>query len=159
MPVKKVPAASSSILDVLERVLDRGIVIDAWVGVSLAGIRLLEFDTRIIVASLDTYLSRGQELSIVLGANRPAVAGVNRRALKVVSATVSADPEPTIAPLPPRRRQRRRKLNQQQAAAARPTLRLRCDKGCGFEWTTDDAPPTSMPCPYRKRAHCRVAPA
>ena len=141
-------------------------MIDAWVGVSLAGIRLLEFDTRIIVASLDTYLSRGQELSIVAGANRPAVAGatrpavagVDRPALKVVSATVPADPEPAIAPLPPRRRRRRRKLNPQPAAAALPTLRLRCDKGCGFEWTkTDDAPPTSMACPYRKRARCRVA--
>jgi hypothetical protein len=157
MAVKKVPAASSSILDVLERVLDRGIVIDAWVGVSLAGIRLLELDTRIIVASLDTYLSRSQELSIVVGTKRQAVAGVDRPALKVVSATVSADPEPAIAPLPPRRRQRRRKLNPPPAAAALATLRLRCDKGCGFEWTkTDDAPPTSMACPYRKRARCRV---
>jgi gas vesicle structural protein len=160
MPVKKVPAASSSILDVLERVLDRGIVIDAWVGVSLAGIRLLELDTRIIVASLDTYLRRGQELSLVVGANRPAVAGAHRPELKVVSATVSADPEPAIAPLPPRRRQRRRKLTPQPAATALPTLRLRCDKGCGFEWTkTDDPPPASMACPYRKRTRCRVAPA
>jgi hypothetical protein len=101
----------------------------------------------------------GANRPAVAGAKRPAVARVNRPALKVVRATVSADPEPATLPRPPRRRQRRRKLNQQPAAAARPTLRLRCDKGCGFEWTTDDAPPTSMPCPYRKRAHCRVAPA
>jgi gas vesicle structural protein len=149
MAVKKVPPASSSILDVLERVLDRGIVIDAWVGVSLAGIRLLELDTRIIVASLDTYLRRGQELSSVVWANRPA--------LKVVSATVTADPEPAIAPLPPRRRQRRRKLNPQPTSAALPTLRLRCERGCTFDCSkTDDAPPASMACPYRKRTRCRV---
>lgn len=148
MAVKKMPAASSSILDVLERVLDRGIVIDAWVGVSLAGIRLLELDTRIVVASPETFLSRGHELSSVIGANRPA--------LKLVSAAVTPDPEAAIAPLP-RHRGRRRKLDPQPKAATPPAPRLRCANGCTFEWTkTDDGPPVSMACPYRKRTRCRV---
>jgi hypothetical protein len=43
-------------LDVLDRVLDKGIVVDAWIRVSLAGIDLVTLDGRAVVASLDTYL-------------------------------------------------------------------------------------------------------
>lgn len=46
----------SSLADVLEVVLDKGIVIDAYVRVSLVGIELLTIDARIVVASVDTYL-------------------------------------------------------------------------------------------------------
>ncbi|WBB62913.1 gas vesicle structural protein GvpA [Streptomyces sp. WMMC500] len=47
---------SSSLYDVLELVLDRGLVIDAFVRVSLVGIELLKIDVRVVVASVDTYL-------------------------------------------------------------------------------------------------------
>ncbi|MBT2393253.1 gas vesicle structural protein GvpA [Streptomyces maoxianensis] len=47
---------SSSLYDVLELVLDRGIVIDAFVRVSLVGIEILKIDVRVVVASVDTYL-------------------------------------------------------------------------------------------------------
>jgi hypothetical protein len=46
----------SSLADVLELVLDKGLVIDAYVRVSLVGIELLTIDARIVVASVDTYL-------------------------------------------------------------------------------------------------------
>ena len=46
----------SSLADVLEVVLDRGIVIDAYVRVALVGIELLTIDARIVIASVDTYL-------------------------------------------------------------------------------------------------------
>jgi gas vesicle structural protein len=46
----------SSLADVLDVVLDKGIVIDAYVRVSLVGIELLTIDARIVVASVDTYL-------------------------------------------------------------------------------------------------------
>jgi len=46
----------SSLADVLELVLDKGLVIDAYVRVSLVGIELLTVDARIVVASVDTYL-------------------------------------------------------------------------------------------------------
>jgi gas vesicle structural protein len=46
----------SSLADVLEVVLDKGIVIDAYVRVSLVGIELLTIDARIVIASVDTYL-------------------------------------------------------------------------------------------------------
>jgi len=46
----------SSLADVLDVVLDKGIVIDAYVRVSLVGIELLTIDARIVIASVDTYL-------------------------------------------------------------------------------------------------------
>ncbi len=46
----------SSLADVLDVVLDKGIVIDAYVRVALVGIELLTIDARVVIASVDTYL-------------------------------------------------------------------------------------------------------
>ena len=48
--------APSGLADVIEIILDKGIVIDAYVRVSLVGIELLTIDLRIVIASVDTYL-------------------------------------------------------------------------------------------------------
>jgi hypothetical protein len=48
--------APSGLADVVETILDKGIVIDAYVRVSLVGIELLTIDARIVIASVDTYL-------------------------------------------------------------------------------------------------------
>ncbi|MFE9816213.1 gas vesicle protein GvpJ [Streptomyces sp. NBC_00236] len=53
--VVRVPRAGS-LYDVLELILDRGMVIDIFVRVSLVGIEILKIDARIVVASVDTYL-------------------------------------------------------------------------------------------------------
>ena len=55
MTIEKV-AASSSEVDVLDRVLDKGIVIDAWLRVSLVGIDLLTVQALVTVASIETHL-------------------------------------------------------------------------------------------------------
>lgn len=55
MPVERA-AGGTSLIDVLDRVLDKGIVIDAWVRVSLVGIDLITIEARVVVASIDTYL-------------------------------------------------------------------------------------------------------
>jgi hypothetical protein len=47
---------SGNLYDVLELILDRGLVIDVFVRVSLVGIEILKIDARIVVASVDTYL-------------------------------------------------------------------------------------------------------
>jgi hypothetical protein len=47
---------SASLADVIDTILDKGLVIDAYVRVSLVGIELLTVDARIVVASVDTYL-------------------------------------------------------------------------------------------------------
>jgi hypothetical protein len=46
----------SSLADVLDLILDKGLVIDAYVRVSLVGIEILTIDARVVVASVDTYL-------------------------------------------------------------------------------------------------------
>ena len=48
--------APSGLADVIEVILDKGIVIDAYVRVSLVGLELLTIDARIVIASVDTYL-------------------------------------------------------------------------------------------------------
>jgi gas vesicle structural protein len=48
--------APSGLADVVEMILDKGLVIDAYVRVSLVGIELLTIDARIVIASVDTYL-------------------------------------------------------------------------------------------------------
>jgi hypothetical protein len=48
--------APSGLADVLEIILDKGIVIDIYLRVSLVGIELLTIDARIVIASVDTYL-------------------------------------------------------------------------------------------------------
>jgi hypothetical protein len=46
----------SSLADVLDTILDKGLVIDIYVRVSLVGIEILTIDARIVIASIDTYL-------------------------------------------------------------------------------------------------------
>lgn len=48
--------APSGLADVIEVILDRGLVIDAYIRVSLVGIEILTIDARIVIASVDTYL-------------------------------------------------------------------------------------------------------
>jgi hypothetical protein len=48
--------APSGLADVIDSILDKGLVIDAYVRVSLVGIELLTIDARIVIASVDTYL-------------------------------------------------------------------------------------------------------
>jgi gas vesicle structural protein len=66
-------ASGSSLIDVLDRVLDKGIVIDAWVRVSLVGIDLLTVEARIVVASIATYLQYSDAVIQLTTVARPGV--------------------------------------------------------------------------------------
>ena len=70
MAVERTPSGSS-LIDVLDRVLDKGIVIDAWVRVSLVGIDLVTVEARIVVASIDTYLKYSEAVGITAPMSRP----------------------------------------------------------------------------------------
>ncbi len=61
----------TSLIDVLDRVLDKGIVIDAWVRVSLVGIDLITVEARVVVASIDTYLKYSEAVGQVGPMSRP----------------------------------------------------------------------------------------
>ena len=63
-----------SLIDVLDRVLDKGIVIDAWVRVSLVGIDLLTIDARVVVASIETYLQKADAFAGLIPLSRPVTA-------------------------------------------------------------------------------------
>jgi hypothetical protein len=63
----------TSLIDVLDRVLDKGIVIDAWVRVSLVGIDLITVEARVVVASIDTYLKYSEAVAVAGAAARPAI--------------------------------------------------------------------------------------
>ena len=70
MPVERTQGGSS-LIDVLDRVLDKGIVIDAWVRVSLVGIDLITVEARIVVASIDTYLKYSEAVGQTAPASKP----------------------------------------------------------------------------------------
>ena len=74
MPIERA-AGGTSLIDVLDRVLDKGIVIDAWVRVSLVGIDLITVEARIVVASIDTYLKYSEAVGTVTPIAKPAVEG------------------------------------------------------------------------------------
>ena len=74
MPVERA-AGGTSLIDVLDRVLDKGIVIDAWVRVSLVGIDLITVEARVVVASIDTYLKYSEAVGTVAPVAKPAIEG------------------------------------------------------------------------------------
>ncbi|MEW5855414.1 MAG: gas vesicle structural protein GvpA [Myxococcota bacterium] len=66
-------SGGTSLIDVLDRVLDKGIVIDAWVRVSLVGIDLLTVEARVVVASIDTYIKYSEAVGQAAPASRPTL--------------------------------------------------------------------------------------
>ena len=74
MAVERTPSGSS-LIDVLDRVLDKGIVIDAWVRVSLVGIDLVTVEARVVVASIDTYLKYSEAVGGIAPVSRPRELG------------------------------------------------------------------------------------
>ncbi len=56
--------ASSSLVEVVDRILDKGIVIDAWVRMSLVGIELLAIEARVVAASAETFLKYAEAVGL-----------------------------------------------------------------------------------------------
>src|SRR3972149_5517112 len=61
---------SSSLSEVVDRILDKGIVIDAFVKVSLVGIELLSIEARVVIASVETYLKYAEAIGLTASAAR-----------------------------------------------------------------------------------------
>ena len=59
---------SSSLVEVVDRILDKGIVVDAWVRLSLVGIEILALEARVVVASVETYLKYAEAIGLTAGA-------------------------------------------------------------------------------------------
>lgn len=82
MAVERTPAGSN-LVDVLDRVLDKGIVIDAYVRVTLVGIDLIGVEARIVVASVETYLKYSDQIGIAGTAARPSLADLSAELARV----------------------------------------------------------------------------
>lgn len=106
----------TSYIDVLDRVLDKGIVFDAWIRMSMGGIDLIAADTHVIVASIDTYLSSGAQsrLLFIIAADRPMLFEMMRVQMSVTGINVVLD-----------RRYRRRRRGTQLVAKDRRQLERR----------------------------------
>lgn len=118
MPVERT-SGGTSLIDVLDRVLDKGIVIDAWVRVSLVGIDLITVEARVVVASIDTYLKYSEAVGTVAPVAKPlpleptsteAVMAENAALRARLAATSAAlGTEAAAKAAPPRRRRAARK--------------------------------------------------
>ena len=54
---------ASGLAEVLDRILDKGVVVDVWARASLVGIEILTIESRIVVASVDTFLHYSEEMA------------------------------------------------------------------------------------------------
>jgi hypothetical protein len=119
----------TSTIDVLERVLDKGIVIETQIDISIAGIRLINVDARVLVSSFATYLRYADALAAAGTAVGPPPLGVR--------------PAPAREARAPRRRR-----------SARVTMV--CDDGCAFSRRAPRAGQTAaaVACPYREGVKC-----
>ncbi len=63
---------SSSLAEVIDRILEKGIVVDAWARVSLVGIELLAIEARVVIASVQTYLTYAEAIGLTHNAAVPA---------------------------------------------------------------------------------------
>ncbi len=93
MAVERV-SGSASLIDVLDRILDKGIVLDAWIRISLVGMDLMTMDDRVVVAAIDTYLKHAEPPGLGGPAAKPAQS--------------EAAPQPGFVDITPRRARRRR---------------------------------------------------
>lgn len=84
-------SGGTSLIDVLDRVLDKGIVIDAWVRVSLVGIDLLTVEARVVVASIDTYLKYSEAVGQVPTVSRPSLEARSTEELVAENAALRAE--------------------------------------------------------------------
>jgi len=56
--------ASSSLAEVIDRILDKGVVVDAFVRISLVGIELIAVEIRVVIASVETYLKYAEAVGL-----------------------------------------------------------------------------------------------
>lgn len=89
MPVERT-TGGTSLIDVLDRVLDKGIVIDAWVRVSLVGIDLITVEARVVVASIETYLKYSEAVGTIAPTAKSSVDGRASEAVLAENAALRA---------------------------------------------------------------------
>jgi gas vesicle structural protein len=134
-------ASPVSTVDVLERVLDKGIVIDAQIDIAVAGISLINVNARVLVSSFRTYLRYADALA----ASAP---------------TMPLPPLTSRAVLPPAGHSRPALRGRQRRARRAARVTLACARGCTFLRNLDERQSAdSVSCPYRSGTVCVLKPA
>lgn len=62
--------ASSSLAEVIDRILDKGVVIDAFVRIALVGIELIAIEARVVIASVETWLKYAEAVGLTVEPQR-----------------------------------------------------------------------------------------
>jgi gas vesicle structural protein len=93
--------SGATLIEVLDRVLDKGIVIDAHVRVALVGVELLAVEARVVVASIQTYLSHADDLASTPTAARPLPPGVEGPTIARIGPGAAAPAAPESRDVPP----------------------------------------------------------
>ena len=97
-------SGGSSLIDVLDRILDKGIVIDAWVRISLVGIDLITVEARVVVASIDTYLKYADAVGLTGLVSRPQLtSGGEEEIIEELEPAVKRRPRVPVRRTVPRR--------------------------------------------------------
>jgi hypothetical protein len=91
---------SSSLLEVIDRILDKGIVIDVWLTVSALGLELLTLEARIVVASCETYMKYAEGIGLTMNVAPPRVAALPVAALPVAPVPVAPVAAAPVAAAP-----------------------------------------------------------
>ena len=95
---------ATNFIDLLDHVVDKGIVIDAWVRVSLVGIDLITVEARVVVASIDTYLKYSEAVGQVAPVSRPAAELPSHQDVVAENAALRAELAASKGGRAPRRR-------------------------------------------------------
>ncbi len=127
-------SAHGCFVEVLDRVLEKGLVIDAGVRVSIAGIQVIAVEARVVVASIPTYLKFSATFAETPTAARPAVPASRSR----------------TAVLTPRRSGQRSGPTRRIRALA-----ARCEHGCTFTLKRGSTP-SRVACPFDGSRVCAL---
>jgi gas vesicle structural protein len=73
MIVAREPGTATALAEVLDRILDKGMVVDAWLRLSIAGIDLVTVEARVVIASFQTYVTHAGALAFSPLAATPAI--------------------------------------------------------------------------------------
>jgi hypothetical protein len=93
------PSGGGTLADVLDRVLDKGVVIEAWAAVSLLGIEVVSVQAQVVVASVESYLKFAEAISSVSlpSAEKPEILEQPPQAKQMESPAAQALPEKSQA--------------------------------------------------------------
>lgn len=89
---------SSSLAEVINTILDKGVVIDVWATVSLVGIQILSIEARVVIASVETYLKYAEAIGLTSGTS--TTKALKGAAMPLPAASMAATANAVAQPVP-----------------------------------------------------------